>query len=80
MKPVAEMTEQEKAQIRAWVKRWEEIGPVPEAERAGQIRSTDTRRAMELLDDAFTSAVWLNPPRPGSGLVEQQEIFSRARR
>ena len=30
MKPVAEMTEPEKAQIRAWIRNWEELGPILE--------------------------------------------------
>jgi hypothetical protein len=80
MKTVAEMSEQEKAQIRAWCQNWKEIGPVLEEMRAEDIRAADTVQAMEILDDAFESAVWLNPPRPSSGLIEQQAIFARERK
>lgn len=74
------MTAAEQANARRWVQTWKEAGPELERIRAEEIRATDTVRAMVLLDDAFTSAIWLNSPRHHSGLVEQQEIFSRARR
>jgi hypothetical protein len=80
MKPVAEMTEQEKAQVRAWFKNWKELGPVLEEMRAELIRGTDTVEAMEILDGMFTHAVETVPPRPSSGLIEQQAIFARAKR
>lgn len=80
MKTVAEMTEQEKALIRAWVKNWQEVGPLLEQIRAEEIRVTDTVRAMEVLDDMFTHAVKTMPARESSGLIEQQAIFARARR
>ncbi|MCX7721641.1 MAG: hypothetical protein N2379_01090 [Verrucomicrobiae bacterium] len=80
MKTLSEMTEQEKAQIRAWIKNWQEVGPVLEQIRAEEIRAADTVKAMEALDDMFTHAVKTLPPRESSGLIEQQAIFARARR
>jgi len=80
MKSVAEMTEREKAQIRARFKNWKEMGPMLEEIRAQEIRSTDTVRAMEVLDGAFTHAAKTLPARASSGLIEQQQIFSRARK
>lgn len=74
------MTTTEQENARRWVHTWKVAGPLLEQIRAEEIRATDTVKSMEILDDAFSSAVWLNPPRSGSGLVEQQEIFSRARR
>ncbi len=74
------MSTTDQINARRWVQAWKEAGPVLEQMRADEIHSTDTVKAMEILDDAFTSAVWLNPPRESSGLVEQQEIFSRARK
>ena len=79
MNPVADMTELEKIQTRAWIRNWAETGPLLEAQRDAELRVTNTVKAMLLLDDAFASAVWMNPPRPTSGLVEQQEIYARAR-
>lgn len=78
MKTVAEMSKEEQAQVRAWVRNWADLGPVLEEMRAEQIRSANTVQALENLNDAFDSAVWLNPPRASSGLVEQQALFARA--
>ena len=80
MKPVAEMTEQEKAQTRAWIKNWQELGPILEEVRAEEIRATDTVSAMEVLDGMFTHAVETVPVRESSGLIEQQAIFARAKK
>ena len=73
------MTAIEQENARRWVQTWKVAGPLLEQIRAEEIRAADTVKSMEILDDAFASAVWLNKPRPGSGLVEQQEIFLRAR-
>ena len=73
------MTAIEQENARRWVQTWKVAGPLLEQIRAEEIRAADTVKSMEILDDAFSSAVWLNKPRPSSGLVEQQEIFSRAR-
>ncbi len=67
-------------EVAPWFERWRHVAPVLEEMRAQDIRQADTVRAMQLLDEAFESAVRLNPPRPTSGLVEQQAIFSRSRR
>ena len=80
MKPVSEMTEQEKALTRAWVKNWQEVGPILEEIRAEEIRATDTVKAMEILDGMFTHAVESVPIRESSGLIEQQAVFARAKR
>lgn len=80
MKTSDEMTENEKALIRAWVKNWQEVGPLLEEIRAEEIRAADTVRAMEVLDDMFNHAVKTMPARESSGLIEQQAIFARARR
>lgn len=80
MKPVSEMTDLEKAQVRAWIKNWQELGPILENLRWKEIREADTARSVEVLGDAFDHAVTSQPPRKSSGLVEQQEYFSRARR
>ena len=74
------MTATDQENARRWMQAWKVAGPLLEEIRAEEIRATDTVKAMEMLDDAFSSAVWLNQPRIGSGLVEQQEIFSRARK
>ncbi|MGI8966491.1 MAG: hypothetical protein ACR2H1_10455, partial [Limisphaerales bacterium] len=72
MKPVAEMTEQEKAQTRAWIKNWQELGPILEAERRKSIRRVNTAESIEAFDLAYKSARLHHPNRKSSGLVEQQ--------
>lgn len=69
------------AQARRWVENWKETGPELERIRRQEIRATDTPTALSALSSAFAAALFLNPhPRPGSGLVEQQRLFSRCRR
>jgi hypothetical protein len=78
MKPVAEMTEAEKAQVRAWIKNWQEVGPILERLKLESLRSVNTPDALEAFDVAFKSARLQVPPRSSSGLVEQQRWFRRA--
>ena len=80
MKPVAEMTEAEKGQSRAWIRNWEETGPILERLRLESLRSVDTAAAIEAFDLAYRSARLHIPPRPASGLVEQQRWFKLARK
>jgi hypothetical protein len=46
MKPVAEMTEAEKAQTRAWLRNWETLGPILEEVRRQSIRKAQTAAAI----------------------------------
>lgn len=66
--------------MKAYAMGWKEVGEYLEAERRERVRRADTAASLELLSSAFDSAVWLHPPSPSSGLVEQQAIFARARR
>ena len=79
MKPVAEMTETEKDQIRAWIRTWEKTGPILERLKLQSLASVDTAAAIEAFDLAYKSARLHAPPRLTSGLVEQQRWFKRAR-
>jgi hypothetical protein len=75
------MTAEEiRARMKAYAMGWKETGELLEAERRERVRHTDTASSLESLNDAFDSAVWLHPPNPSSGLVEQQAIFARARK
>ena len=80
MKPVAEMTEQEKTQTRAWIENWRELGPILEEERRKSIRSVNTAVAIASFDLAYKSARLHCPSRGSSGLVEQQRWFQRGHR
>ena len=77
MKPVAEMTEREKAQVRGWIRNWEKLGPKLEALRRQGIRHANTAAAIEAFGLAYKSARLHCPPRKTSGLVEQQHWFKR---
>lgn len=60
----------------AWIRRWAELGDLPR-------RSSSEMPLCQILpqfNDAFRAALALHPPAPWSGLIEQQAIFSRARR
>jgi len=60
-----------------WVRAWQKAGPLLAELRRQEICRADTTQAILQLDDAFQSALLQNPPRPSSGLVEQQKWFAR---
>ena len=62
--------------LREHAARWERIGPELEAQRRSELRELDSIEAIMQLLPAFDLAAKL-PPRPSSGLVEQQAIFKR---
>lgn len=80
MKAAAEMTAEERAQIRAWIKNWEELGPILEAEWRASLKRVSTAEAIEAFDLAYQSARLHCPRRESSGLVEQQRWFQRGHR
>ncbi len=80
MKPVSEMTEAEKDQIRAWIRNWEETGPILERLRLESLSSVNTAAAIEAFDLAYKSARLHLPPRQSSGLIEQQRWFKLGRK
>ena len=80
MKPVAEMTDEEKTRARAWIQNWQELGPILERLRMETIRRADTAAAIEAFDLAYKSARLRCPQRLSSGLVEQQRWFKRGHR
>jgi hypothetical protein len=79
MKPVAEMTEQEKADARKWIEAWKRATPELERMRRQDIRDADTARSIPAFDGLFEAAVRDFPPKPTSGLVEQQRLFRKNR-
>jgi hypothetical protein len=80
MKPVDEMTEEEKAQTLAWIRNWERVGPILEKLRYESLRTVDTAAAIQAFELAYKSARLHAPPRVSSGLVEQQRWFKRGHR
>ena len=66
-------------QLRQWVETWKSTGVELEAIREREIREADTVKAVRLLfgEQRLTC---LPPPRPTSGLVEQQAWFAKLSR
>ncbi len=80
MKPVSEMSEQEKARTRAWIKNWQELGPILEEMKRDSLKRVRTADAIEAFDLAYKSARLHSPRRETSGLIEQQRWFKRGHR
>ncbi len=75
--PFAGWTPEQIALGRRWVATWKRAGEALERIRIQELRQLDTYRAIAALLSPSLPAV---PPRPSSGLVEQQRWFMRARR
>lgn len=69
------MTEEEKKLTLKWIECWRKAGPELEKLRREDIKNADTAWAIDILDDAFESAILHFSAREGSGLVEQQRLF-----
>jgi hypothetical protein len=80
MKSVAEMSGEEKARTRQWIEAWRRAGPELERMRRDEIRRANTVASIPAFDGLFESVVRNFPPKPFSGLVEQQRCFRRAKR
>ena len=74
-----EMDTKEAADLTRWVQCWQEAGPRLAEIRRGELQNLDTQQALLRLADAFESCRLHAPPRPTSGLVEQQAWFQKLR-
>ena len=68
------------AQGRRWVRTWQEAAPRLEAIRRQELRQLDAYTAISWLCGPADYTVAPRAPRPTSGLIEQQRLFSRLRR
>lgn len=68
--------EEEQQRLREYVQRWKWLGPELERIRLSELRHVDTAQALANLRPLFALAAE-RPPRPGSGLVDQQELFKK---
>jgi hypothetical protein len=71
--------EQKKKEIRQWVERWNRIAVDLEHIRRKELTSVNIALMVELLEDAFQSALRFNKPKQTSGLIEQQKWFQKAK-
>lgn len=75
-----EWTPEQLALGRRWVQAWKSAAPALEAIRRDELRRLDAYAAIQLLCGPADYRAEPRAPKPTSGLVEQQRIFSRARR
>jgi hypothetical protein len=65
---------------RRWVAAWKSAGPELERIRREELRRLDPWTAIALLCGPADYRIPPRSPKPTSGLVEQQRLFSRLRR
>jgi len=73
------MTPEEQELTRKWFRNWQALGPVLEELRWEAIENAETPKAIAAFDGLFETAIRDIPPKPDSGLVEQQDLFKLAR-
>ena len=73
------MTEAERADIKRWVDTSARAEPELQKVRDADIRAADTASMIECTGSLFRNAVKDFPPKPTSGLIEQQRWFMKLR-
>jgi len=65
--------------LRAWVESWKETGEILEELRRTEIENSNLADSIRSFDLALKSALWLEPVKPYSGLVDYHKILSKLR-
>jgi len=73
------MDPNEPSDLTRWVRCWQEAGPRLAEIRRRELQDLVTQEALLRLADAFESCRRHAPPRPTSGLVQQQALFRKLR-
>jgi hypothetical protein len=73
-------TAEQIADGRRWVAAWQAAGPELERIRRRELRGIDGFKSVALLCGPADYRVPPRAPKPTSGLVEQQRLFSKLRR
>ncbi len=76
---LAGWTPEQVAQGKRWVQTWKDAGEAMEALRRRELRELDSYKTIALLCGPADYTREPFAPKPTSGLVEQQRIFSRLR-
>jgi hypothetical protein len=71
------MTPEERDQMKRWVDTWKRAGPLLERIREGEVRQANTADAFRAFNGMALLTARTHPPKPISGLVEQQRWFSK---
>ena len=74
------MTESERELTKRWVQTWAVAGPEMQKVRDADIRAADTASMISCMEILFRDAVKNFPPKPVSGLMEQQSWFLKLHR
>ena len=70
-----EMTPEQRAQMKHWVENWKTLGPELERMREEDVRNANTQSSIRALKGMALMSLPNHPPKPTSGLVEQQRWF-----
>jgi hypothetical protein len=73
------MNNDSKDQIKARVKEWSAVAPLLQSIRDENIKTANTLQSLKCFSGMVLSALPSHPPRPWSGLVEQQQWFRKLR-
>ena len=71
------MTDAERELTRRWIDTWAAAAPELQKVRDADIRAADTASMIECTAAMFRDAVRNFPPKPTSGLIEQQRWFMK---
>ena len=63
-----------------WVNRWRLIGPELERLQLDEQRKADLFETLFSLSDVNDASLLAHPPKPESGVIEMQRLFSKFRR
>ncbi|MBI1869975.1 MAG: hypothetical protein HYS07_02140 [Chlamydiae bacterium] len=63
--------------MKNWVQSWKRTGEILSRLKKDELHAMDTKMSIELLEDAFQSALFLRGPSNTSGLIEQQRLFQK---
>ncbi len=66
--------------LKEWARKWKELGPELEEIRKQDIRNSNTAQAILSYNMMFAHAIATTPPKPTSGLIEQQAIFQKIKK
>ncbi|HUF47315.1 MAG TPA: hypothetical protein VMM93_05820 [Vicinamibacterales bacterium] len=77
---LADWSPEQRARGREWVAAWKRAGPALERLRRQELRQLDAFAAIALLCGPADYTVEPRAPKPTSGLIEQQRLFTRLRR
>ena len=77
---LANWTPEQVAQGRRWAKAWQDAAPRLEAIRRRELRELDAFTAISWLCGSADYSEAPRAPKPTSGLIEQQRLFTQLRR